>query len=286
MPEQLTLAEGTTTHFPYLGENEPALLKILRAAVVANPVMLDRTLLNGSHYDTFLGGLNAGTMRLYLDVPVCRVLATQHKNFDSDASTWRAALGALKGENNSHVKWDDRLLAYLESEIGEQVFPCDAASNTLLTLDAWGGAVFCSNGAHRLTAGMAWLAAKHGDAGLLRKVRVTHYRLNEGMLRLMADAARRGKSISFAGPTWKGRLVRIRGKFLTKYWFVDKGSDRPRSIRLAELRGLFGVAEAPGEKVNDGFIDFWPFPAELALALPDDGWLQEQLKAERYAAVQ
>jgi hypothetical protein len=273
----VTLAAGTTTHFPSVGHTEPALLKILRAVVVSNPTLLDRPLLLGTDHDGFLGNLSVATENVYLDVPLRAIHATQHKLFGY-APTWRAALACLTGEDKSHRKWDDRALAYFESEIGEQPFPCDAASSAPLDLEAWGGAVFCANGAQRLIASMGWIAAHKGEAGELRKVRVTHYRLNGEAVGLMAEAARRKAEIRCGrvGGTW---LLAIHSRsglsFLArpKTWLVENGT--LASATAAQVDDRFGRGTLDSLQV---------LPPELAVAVADDGWLKRQLdlKPRRY----
>ncbi|RQR27298.1 hypothetical protein [Burkholderia sp. Bp9142] len=282
MTRQEVTPTARTTEFPFVGSNEPALLKILRAAVAANPLMLDRPLFCSADYSVFLEFLADRPMAShYLDVPLRAFVGTQHLNFDPDARTWRHGLTALTGEDKDGGKWDDRALAYFESEIGDQRFPCDAASGTALQLAAWNGAVFSDNGAHRLIAAVCWLAARKGSEAELRKVRVSHRTLNHEAVELLAKAAAAGWEIA-EGRHGSGWLIRVTEPRRASYFFVQRVGAGPKHVKRSELDAICGGRSLPGDTSSDDWLGLKPFPAELALALADGAWLQKQLAAPRY----
>ncbi len=96
--------------------------------------------------------------RQFLDVPLAAIVALDHKHFAQEAGSWRTLLDGLHGTG-----WDDRTIAWIESEIGQSWFPAPEAAQDL-RLYAVGGAVRCGNGMHRLVAAVCWLAAMHVSA--------------------------------------------------------------------------------------------------------------------------
>ncbi|TFE37620.1 hypothetical protein E2553_40095 [Paraburkholderia dipogonis] len=93
-----------------------------------------------------------GSREYFMDVPLRAVIALGHKNFAKTAGTWRALLAGLHG-----TTWSDDAITYFESEIGTQHFPAPDA-NLPLDQVAVGGMVGVSNGMHRATAAICWLA--------------------------------------------------------------------------------------------------------------------------------
>ncbi|MFC0403119.1 hypothetical protein [Paraburkholderia rhizosphaerae] len=270
------LAAGTTSHFPFVGHNEPALLKILRAAVIANPAVLDRPFFCSADHSDFLDFLASASSTGYRDVPVHAVMGTQHKNGFDDARNWRDALAALKGENTAGEKWDDRALAYIESELVHQPFPCDALPGTTLQLVSWGGAVFSDNGAHRLIAAVCWLSAKHGADAMLRQAHVTYRPLHSAPVMLMASAARGQQDIAY-GRHGFGWLIRVGAAPAARYVFLAKEGGAPQPVKR---RDLWSVLR--GDSNGDAFdsptddpLNLKRLPPELALALADETWLEQ-----------
>ncbi|MGF6870675.1 hypothetical protein [Paraburkholderia sp. MM5477-R1] len=272
----LDLAVSTTNQFPSVGHNEPALLKILRAAVVANPAMLDRPFFCSADYSDFLDFLADASRTGYQDVPVHTVMGTQHKNFNLDVRNWRDALAALEGENKAKTKWDDRALVYIESEIRDQPFPCDALPGTMLKLVSWGGAVFSDNGAHRLIAAVCWLSARHGTEAVLRQAHVTHRSLHPAPVMLIASAARERQDIAY-GRHGSGWLVRIGVAPAARYFFMAKEGAAPQSVKRRDLWSVLrsGNNGDAFDSPTDDPLNLKRLPPELALALADETSLKQ-----------
>lgn len=149
----------------------PGLARIRAAVAQSACAVLDQPVWKRTELGPLLDLLTVEgpTQRVYLDVPIAAVVALTHRNFSS-AVTWRGMLQDLHG-----FGWDERVIDYCESEIGHQSFPAPEAAYEL-KLTAYGGAVKCTNGVHRLVAAVNWLGATQGEHAVLRKVSVRYGR--------------------------------------------------------------------------------------------------------------
>lgn len=270
---------------PHLAPHSAA-LSAIRAALdlgttrAALPVpIVDRPVVRDSEICAATFGLRRTPCRtLYADVPLGAIVALFHKNFAPKAHTWRELLGGLHGRG-----WGPETLAYFESEIGDAHFPAPSAAYPLI-LRAYGGAVVCVNGMHRLVAGVCWLAARHGAGAYLKKVELQCYGVKTAAVAVMVDAARRGERIQ-AAYTAECETVLLR----------THAEERPHRARYWRIAGETVLpVPAPG-----GGCDAWrrrvgfraraelglhwqPVSDTVLAALADDGWLTAQLEAPRY----
>ncbi|CAG9264495.1 conserved hypothetical protein [Burkholderia diffusa] len=241
------------------------------ASLVDRPVELRRDLIAS----TFgLSRYAASSRTLYLDVPVRSIVGIIHRNFAPDARTWRELLARLHGNG-----WGPETLRYLESELGDELFPAPAAGGGL-RLQGWGGALVCTNGVHRLVAGACWLAARQGHDATFRKVRVKHFALREAAVAVMIEARRCGESVE-ALCNGDGVTVAIRTCTARRYryWRLDGEA-------VAEVPAPGGWLERlrrrVGVQTRVDRLAWEPVPPAVIDALADDGWLREQLDHPRY----
>ena len=106
----------------------------------------------------------------YLDVPIKSIIALDRERdtwFEGDH--WKdVVLNRLHGDC-----WPEEVFDYFENDIGDKPFP---TSNTRLELTCYGGLITCSNGNHRLPAGICWLT--HKNIEHLKHVRTNMVQLN------------------------------------------------------------------------------------------------------------
>ncbi|MBB3268726.1 hypothetical protein FHW79_006401 [Azospirillum sp. OGB3] len=174
------------------------------AAVLDRPVLWDQGSPGVRRIFDLVG---VGSRRsVYLDVPVTAVVALGRSRLIKPGATWRR----IVDEHLTDDTWTDRVFDYIESEIRKQRFPAKGADGVLM-LDACGGAVACSNGNHRLAAAIAWLAARHGDDAVLRKVVTNVVSLDNAIAGPLLAAHARGARVALAcHPTDGALLCRVR----------------------------------------------------------------------------
>ncbi|WP_407973281.1 hypothetical protein ACJ51O_36090 (plasmid) [Burkholderia pyrrocinia] len=131
-------------------------LPAIRATLPAAPAaIVDRPVAEKREIFAATEGLALPAFRTaYLDVPLVKLVALGHKNFTKDAKTWRSLLDGIHG-----VGWERDTLAYFESEIGASSFPAPNAAYPL-RFQAFGGALICVNGMHRLVAASVLVGGK------------------------------------------------------------------------------------------------------------------------------
>ncbi|QCP55035.1 hypothetical protein FAZ95_37040 [Trinickia violacea] len=256
--------------------NAPALPAIRAAlaraptSIVDRPVALDRELLAGT-----FGLRQAVRPTFYADVPVTAIVGLFHKAFAPDALTWRTLLDGVHGAG-----WGMDTLAYFESEIGDTHFPAPSAAYPLI-LRAYGGAVVCVNGMHRLVAGVCWLAAQQGPCAVLKKVELQNYAIKRSAVAVMADAMRRGERVDAAyNKDCQTVLIRVHTERDTRYWRVDGDTVEPVMVPGGWLDALRRRAGRPA-RVDVG-LAWQPVSPTLIGALADDDWLRAQLDQPRY----
>ncbi|SIT34852.1 conserved hypothetical protein [Paraburkholderia ribeironis] len=223
-----------------------------------------------------------GGRTMFLDVPVRAVVALGHRNFARTATTWRSLLAGLHGKT-----WDERVIGYFESEIGLQEFPPPDA-NRPLELEAVGGMVEAVNGMHRLTAAICWLAAKHGEDAVLRKVQVHVSEAWPELTRRVVDETARGHVVQIGldyrrGTRWlrveRNGLVEVFGleanamkAFPDTRGGIERGLDRVRGLKWGD-RGIWKK------------VEWRTVTPHMAAALGDDDWLKTQLALPAYEAI-
>ncbi|WP_186027051.1 hypothetical protein [Burkholderia gladioli] len=271
-PEQI----GADTTPPCLPMPAPLIApikaKILLAAECSRNGIIDRPVAEAR---CDVGGLlNRSDYQLgYFDVPLTSIVSLDHKQMAPDASTWRELFGGLLCSD-----WDDRALAYFESEIGAAFFPATGARGAL-KLYARGGATYCKNGHHRLIAAVVWLASRFGDTAVLRKVRVEYTTIPRQVLQLISTAVQQGKRVDIAEVD-NGALIRVSTGRTADYWRKTGEDLQP----LPVPRGLVGWyrRQRNPEDNNETERHWINVPPFLALALADDAWLREQMARPRY----
>jgi len=155
---------------------DPGTVQGAPTPIVDRPVVLDGELCAATE------GLCTGEHRtLYADVPLSAIVGLFHNRFAPEATTWRELLAGLHGEG-----WGQETLAYFGSEIGDAHFPAPSAAYPLI-LRAYGGAVVCVKGMHRLVAGVCWLAARHGASAQFRKVELQYCGIKTAAVAAMVD---------------------------------------------------------------------------------------------------
>ncbi|MCV9915009.1 hypothetical protein OIV57_23025 [Burkholderia pseudomallei] len=257
-------------------QDSPALQRIYDAldaapsAIVDRPVALDRELTAAT-----FGLRRNRENRIYADVPLTALVGLFHRTWAPDATTWRSLLDGLHGRG-----WGSDTLAYFESEIGDAHFPAPAAAYPLI-LRAYGGAVVCVNGMHRLVAGVCWLAAQQGVEARLRKVELQIYDVKRAAVTVMVDALGRGETVHAAINTdCETVLIRARSAGADRYWHVDGDQIEPipapggRHDAWRRWLGQRARAEAG--------LTWQTVPPTVIAALADDGWLRAQRIAPRY----
>lgn len=206
----------------------------------------------------------------YRDVPVAVIAGTQHKSYAASGKNWLDGLAGITGENGGGVPWDDRALRYFESELYETKFPCDVRSTTL-TLESWGGAVFSSNGAHRLVAAVCWLTATLGPTAVLRKAPFTYRALNAKAVAMMVAAAREKQEIAYA-EHGRGWLIRLGGARTARYLYVANQGAKPEPVAR---RNLYKVIDSDNvfDSPTDEFLNLKQLQPEVAFAIAYQEWL-------------
>ncbi|MEB2558743.1 hypothetical protein [Burkholderia cenocepacia] len=249
------------------------------ASLLDRPVALDRDLIAStfglSRYAAFMNKESASSARtLYLDVPVRNIVGLFHRSFAPDARTWRELLAGLHGDG-----WGPETLRYFESEVGDEHFPAPSAAYGL-RLQAWGGALVCSNGMHRLVAGACWLAARQGNDATFRKVRVDHYALREQAVAVMTAALRRGEAVeALHNRDCVTVVIRTRTAKRCRYWHLDGEA-------VEAIPALGGwqdwLRRRVGLPTRTDKLHWQAVPPAVIDALAHDGWLREQLGNPRY----
>lgn len=116
-----------------------------------NPVYLNRSIkLNGF-------ANNATNKRVYVDVPLAKVVGLFRDDFWSKGETWRVVTFRINGNGGP-----DDVFNYFDSALEENWFPAPSSLYELRLISV-GGVCECSNGNHRLVAARAWLAEKYHE---------------------------------------------------------------------------------------------------------------------------
>lgn len=238
--------------------------------------LLDRPVTLNSELLCATYGLRTNERRtVYADVPLSAIVGLFHKNFVPEATTWRGLLDGLHGQG-----WGPETLAYFESAIGDTHFPAPAAAHALI-LRAYGGAVVCVNGMHRLVAAVCWMAARDGAHARLQKVELQVYGIKAAAVAAMLEAAEQGAAIDAAyDGNCETVLIRAQSPRGARYWRIQGNTVSPTPApggwrdALRRRAGLRPRAEAGLH---------WQCVSETVLAaLADDQWLRSQLAHPRY----
>ncbi len=252
-------------------------LPAIRAALPAAPAaIVDRPVAEKREIFAATEGLALRAFRTaYLDVPLVKLVALGHKNFAKDAKTWRSLLDGIHG-----VGWERDTLAYFESEIGTSSFPAPNAAYPL-RFQAFGGALICVNGMHRLVAAVCWLAAKDGLDAKLRKVEVRYQPVNPAALAVITAALSAGARVDAARLEGSHTvLLRAHSSDGTRYWEAHGRRVTPTAGPGGWLGNVRRRFREP--RLDEAGLKWQPVSAELAAALADTSWLRAQHRAPPY----
>ncbi|WGS60200.1 hypothetical protein [Vibrio lentus] len=223
-----------------------------------------------------------------IDIPVSNVIALFHRNFAKQDDSWRVGVQRLIGET-----WEDDVFHYFESEIRNTKFP-PADSRDSLRVTAYGGALLCGNGNHRLLAAMAWMAHKYGDNAYLKQVRVTRYGLKKTIKRLFEEVAQYDIDVAYYQMTDNERFhgfntySNFTGIFKTKgiektqlFGFVDDNLVEIEPVKQPWFKKLLGQKLPCLYTTICDEVKFNDIPNEVVTALVDDGWINQSLKRHK-----
>lgn len=222
--------------------------------------------------------------KVYVDVPVNKVVALSRNDFWLKGETWRNVTLHLHGRD-----WSHDIFNYFTEPLEEQPFP---ASGSLyeLRLMCVGGVCECGNGNHRLVAGRAWLTEKFRENALFKSAKVSSYPVHPALIDFLKNAVIRGTGVRTANINWTQRLyLTVDGK---KINLLFSTTDAPNTMFAWTQDGLVSL--------NDDrtiFQRFFPsffkqpyqeyqwkeIPLEIVKEMMDDSWITSQIeKAKRY----
>lgn len=261
----------------------PGLARIRAAVALSACAVLDQTVWKRTELGPLLDLLTieGPKQRVYLDVPIASVVALTHRNFSS-AVTWRGMLQDLHG-----FGWDERVLAYCESEIGDQSFPAPAAAYEL-KLAAYGGAVTCTNGVHRLVAAMNWLGATQDERAVLRKVSVWYRPIDAALVNALRTLQKQGAHLRIGCARDDANVRRMWFVEATTarrvgFFHVSPGQCTPIKVGsrwIAKARALAGLEADAVHFVSEWF----DIPPAVLDTMAHDAWIDAQLRAPHYEA--
>lgn len=256
-----------------------AIERIHDAARAARSKSLDRRVYLDNDLGLYRFVDSKATHRVYVDVPVERVVALGRRDFWSTGDTWRTITYRLHGE-----RWTDAVFEYFESQTKEEHFPAPS-SLYQLRLSAYGGVAGCDNGNHRLIAARAWLTEKYGDAAALKSVRVSVFPIHRCVVDFLKRTASEGSDVLTATLDYPERdYSRVDGK---RIQLLLKSTKRPYEIyawvddRLVPLRDERTFLQRRFPKYFRPVMDRYDWrtvPLTIVEELLDDTWLTSQLE--------
>ncbi|MCO5396796.1 hypothetical protein [Ralstonia soli] len=258
----------------------PGLARIRAAVSESECPVLDQAVWKRTELGPFLDLLTT-TERVYVDVPIAAVVGLTHRNF-SKALTWRGMLQDLHG-----FGWDERVIDYCESEIGHQSFPAPEAAYEL-KLAAYGGAVTCTNGVHRLVAAVNWLGATQDEHAVMRKVSVWYRPADTSQVGALRALQQQGAQLRIGCARDDAGIRRM--------WFVEATTasnvsyfhltpERCTPIKVGSRWAAKARAWAGLEADAVHFVSEWfDIPPSILDVIANDAWIEAQLRAPRYEA--
>ncbi|WP_248071665.1 hypothetical protein [Ralstonia pseudosolanacearum] len=242
--------------------------------------VLDQPVWKRTELGSVLDLLTTGpSQRVYLDVPIAAVVSLTHRNF-SASLTWRGMLQDLHG-----FDWDERVIDYFESEIGHQSFPPIEAAYEL-RLEAYGGAVTCTNGVHRLVAAVNWLGATQGEQAALRKVSVRYRPADAAMVGSLRALQQEGARLCIGcarDDTGDRRMWFVQATTVRRvtYFRLTPGRCTPINVGSRWVAKARAWAGLDADAVH--FVPEWFFiPPAILDAMAHDTWIDTQIGAPRY----
>ena len=261
----------------------PGLARIRAAVSESSCTVLDQSVWKRTELGPVLDLLSTegSTQRVYIDVPIAAVVGLTHRNF-SKAMTWRGMLQDLHG-----FGWDERVIDYCESEIGHQSFPAPEAAYEL-KLAAYGGAVTCTNGVHRLVAAVNWLGATQGEHAVLRKVSVWYRPTDASLVSALRALEQQGARLRLGCARDDAGIRRMwfiesTTAHRVSYFHVTPGRCTPIQVGprwVAKARAWAGL-EADAVRVVSEWFDIPPTVLDTVVK---DAWIDAQIRAPRYEA--
>ncbi|QCO07499.1 hypothetical protein D3867_37070 (plasmid) [Azospirillum argentinense] len=225
---------------------------------------MERPVFTSTRLRVVTAAVEAG--RLYekrpMDVPLRAIVGLGRGDVCEDGQSWRYVVEhVLHGD---HGQWDERALAYFESEIGDQDFPAPG-SRCRFELHCVGGAVFCETGNHRLPAGMAWLAATQGEQAVFRSVWMSVQPVDERIVAQLLRWRSEGRRLS-ADISAGRHIFRSERKGRVETFVFDGGLMRP--VFDPVDNGMFKRPQPVGRHfawtaIPDTLLDAWADAAWL-----------------------
>lgn len=261
----------------------PGLARIRAAVAQSACAVLDQPVWKRTELGPLLDLLTVEgpTQRVYLDVPIAAVVALTHRNFSS-AVAWRGMLHDLHG-----FGWDERVIDYCESEIGHQSFPAPEAAYEL-KLTAYGGAVKCTNGVHRLVAAVNWLGATQGEHAVLRKVSVRYRPVDAAIVSVLRALQQQGARLCIGEASdnagdhrmWFIQATTARA---VSYFHLTPGCCTPITVGPRWVSKARAWAGLEADAVH--FVSKWFFiPPAILDAIAQDAWIATQIGMPRHGA--
>lgn len=282
--------------------------EIRQAATDCRHVHLDTQILTSDNLiaDFVRSMCDPNSPNLFMDIPLTAIVGTQHTNFDplglarrpSDPKlTWREAVQqkGLELKDHKGEDWKHDVFEYFENAIDLKPFPPNPTASTL-ELQCLAGAVWCTNGAHRLVAAMAWLLNKYPEAHL-KSVPTEVLRPRPPMLQALLKHAEGADAIYFA-------QVEKESPHRPQLTAMTRGADCTYVVRITHgSRDTFlGVSPAAGAVVEAktslwsktiwsktrqqkeslaGRFSLQQVPAPFLKAWANNGWLEASIKAAK-----
>lgn len=250
---------------------------IIEAAIDAPQGRIDDLVYLDTDLCTFLLSDRKRLRKVFIDVPVDRVVAVGRFDFLKAGDTWRTAVSGLTFKG-----WTDAAFDYFEAPLLEENFP---AQHSLyeLRLAGTGGLCYVTNGNHRLVGGRAWLTAKYGNSAFWKQASVQYEPLTRSAQEMLSRAAEAKTSLRVA-------LLGHPHKFL----FVGEEAVQRVAALGCEPSRIFALGQSKATALDApwhfrlhrnfawtfwGRLSWCEIPFDLVVRLLDDGWITSQLQA-------
>ncbi|WP_299194738.1 hypothetical protein [uncultured Amphritea sp.] len=219
----------------------------------------------------------------YANIPANSIVALNHKGFYSKNATWKEAVSGLTCENWQDIDPQRSVYHYFENPIRDRRFP--AGGGGILELKAYGGAVVCKIGNHRLTGGMAYLTNKSGNAAAFKEVQIEPQCVFKELVPVLRSALENGYTVySKTHSTQKddkGNASVSIVKVVSQAGFEDRyvtyhGGNVIKDADHIKRLSVMGVARLLAWKLLLGGCTWKELPKEVLETMLDDKWLTAQ----------
>lgn len=255
-----------------------AIERIQEAARSAQCKSLDQPVYLDSDIGLFRFVDPAAKRKLYLDVPVEKVVALCRRDFWSPGETWRTITSGIHGDG-----WTDSVFKYFESRTEEESFPAPRSLYEL-RVSIFGGVAECGNGNHRLVAGRAWLTAKYGDAASFKGVKARVYPIHPCMVDLLELALRERSDLMTTTIDFPEReYLRLDGNYVDlllktkKNPYIIYAKVGNELVPLTDSRNFFQRNFPKWFKTPIDRYHWRTTPLQVIEGMLDDSWLAPQM---------